>query len=135
MTLAETQEICYLPENEQTPQKILHLNNLIFIHGMLLNIHIRPKLKSLTERKLFGTYYHAIICHAPTQYRILSGRAANTEKEEAFFTGIETDNKLISNYHPENLVTNATVHAQVRKSFSSSAKLLTNAYKKYRKTL
>ena len=124
MILPEIQEICYLPENEQTPQKIFCLKNLTFIHGMLLDINIRPKLKSLTERKLFGTYYHAITCHAPTQYRILSGRAANTEKEEAFFTDIKTDTKLTSNYHPENLVTNAIVRAQARKSFSSSGKLL-----------
>ena len=139
LTLAEIQEICYLPENERTPQKILHLNNLTFIHGMLLTINIRPKLKSLTERKLFGTYYHAITCHAPTQYRILSGRAANTEKE-AFFTGIKTDTKLTSNYHPENLVTNAIVRAQAQKSFSSSGKLLRkesyihNYYKALQKT-
>ena len=137
--MAEIQEICYLPENERIPQKILRLNNLTFIHGMLLNINIRPKLKSLTERKPFGTYYHAITCHAPTQYRILSGRAANTEKE-AFFTGIKTDTKLTSNYHPENLVTNAIVRAQAQKSFSSSGKLLRkesyihNYYKPLQKT-
>ena len=106
---------------------------------MLLTINIRHKLKSLTERKLFGTYYHVITCHAPTQYRILSGRAANTEKE-ACFTGIKTDTKLTSNYHPENLVTNAIVRAQAQKSFSSSGKLLRkesyihNYYKPLQKT-
>ena len=138
MTLAEIQDICYLPENERTPQKTLHLNNLTFIHGMLLTINIRPKLKSLTERKLFGTYYHAIICHAPTQYRIPSRRAANTEKEETFFAGIKTDTKLTFNYHPENLVTNATVRAQARKIFSSNCfeknhtlTVITNPYKKH----
>ena len=140
LTLPEIQEICYLPENEQTPQKIFRLKNLTFIHGMLLDIIIRPKLKSLTERKLFGTYYEAIICHSPTQYRILSGRAANTEKEEALFTGIKTDTKLTSKYHPENLVTNAIVRAQARKSFSSSSNcfkknhtltIITNPYKKH----
>ena len=107
---------------------------------MLLTINIRHKLKSLTERKLFGTYYHVITCHAPTQYRILSGRAANTEKEEVFFTNITTDTKLTSNYHPENLVTNAIVRAQARKSFSPSGKLLRkesyihNYYKPLQKT-
>ena len=117
----------------------MHLSNPTFIHGMLLTINIRHKLKSLTERKLFGTYYHVITCHAPTQYRILSGRAANTEKE-AFFTGIKTDTKLTSNYHPENLVTNAIVRAQAQKSFSSSGKLLRkesyihNYYKPLQKT-
>ena len=48
--------------------------------------------------------------------------------------------KLTSNYHPENLVTNAIVRAQAQKSFSSSGKLLRkesyihNYYKPLQKT-
>ena len=54
---------------------------------------------------------------------ILFGRAANTEKEEAFSTGIKTNTRVTSNYDPDNLVI-AIVCAQARKSFSSSGKLL-----------
>ena len=34
--------------------------------------------------------------HAGLQYRIVSGRSANTEKEEAMFRSIKTDTKLTS---------------------------------------
>ena len=70
LALAEIQELFCLPENSQIRPNIMHLNNVKFIHGMLLKINIRPKLKSLSERKMFGTYYHTIICHAPTQHRM-----------------------------------------------------------------
>lgn len=57
-----------------------------------------------------------MICYA--QDEIPSGKTQNTEKEQAFFTGIKTTTKLTSNCHPENLVTNSIVHAQTRESFS-----------------
>ena len=56
-----------------------------------------------------------MICYA--QDEIPSGKTRNTEKEQAFFTGIKTNTKLTSNCHPENLVTNSIVHAQTRESF------------------
>ena len=120
ITLAEIQEISYLPDKYRTPQKVFRLNNLIFIHAMLIAINLKKNLKTLTERKMFGAYFHAITRHASDQYRILSGRSANTEKEEAFFTGIKTDTKLTSNYHPEGLITNALVRAQARERLNDS---------------
>ena len=47
------------------------------------------KLKNLTERKMFRVYCHSLTIHAHQQYRIMSGRTANTEKEEAMFTTIK----------------------------------------------
>ena len=61
-------------------------------------------------------------------------------KKKKHFLGIKTDTKLTSKYHPENLVTNAIVRPQARKSFSSSGncfkknhtfKIITNPYKKH----
>ena len=65
------------------------------------------------QRKLFGTYFHSIYRHATDQYRLFSGKSTNTEKEEAFFTGIKTDTKITSNYQPENLITNVTISINV----------------------
>ena len=73
---------------------------------MFLVINLKIDSKSLTQRKLFGTYFHSISQHATEQSRLFSGRSAYTEKEEAFFTGIKTDTKLTSNYQPENLIAN-----------------------------
>ena len=115
LTLAELQEITYLLENERSMQKIFRLTNLIFRHMLLIHIHIRGKLLSLTPRKFFGVYFHAIVKHAPIQFRIVSGRTANTEKEEAMFTSIKTDTKLTSNFHPEHLISNIIIRSQARK--------------------
>ena len=63
---------------------------------------------------LFGTYFYSISQHTSEQCRLFSGRNANTEKEEAFFTGIKIDTKLTSNYQPENLIINATIKTEAR---------------------
>ena len=51
--------------------------------------------------------------HAGLQYRIVSGRSVNTEKEEAMITSIETDTKLTSNFHSDQLVSNIIIQLQV----------------------
>ena len=76
---------------------------------MFLVINLKNNSNSLTQRKLFGTYFDSISRHATDQYRLFSGRSANTEKEEAFYIGIKTDTKLTSNYQSENLITNAII--------------------------
>ena len=60
---------------------------------------------------LFGTYFYSISQHASEQCRLFSGRNANTEKEEAFFTGIKIDTKLTSVIRAEaRTVVNQMVH-------------------------
>ena len=81
---------------------------------MLLFIHIKDNLKSLTSRKLFGMYYHSIVKHAPIQFRLFSGRTANTEKEEAMFTATKKDTNNSSNFHPNNVMKNIIIQAQAR---------------------
>lgn len=122
LTLSQIQEILYSPEEERTCKKILRLNNLIFTHSMILKINLKNNLKVLTERKFFGIYYHSLVRHSSQQYRIISGRAANTEKEEALFTKLKDDTKLTSNFHPENVVSNAVIRSQVRKKFHKPKK-------------
>ena len=87
-TFAEIQEITYAVEEKRPCPTILRLSNLTFTHALLLFIHIKDNLKSLTSRKLFGVYYHSIVKHAPIPFRLFSGRTANTEKEEAIFTAM-----------------------------------------------
>ena len=124
MTLAEIQEICYLLENEQTPQKILGFNNIPIIHGMLLTINIRPSLNlCLKENYLV---YITTPSYAMHQLRIRFSleQLKITKKEEVFFTGVKTDTKVIFDDHPENLKVNVFLRVQAQKSFSSSDNLL-----------
>ena len=83
-TLTEIQEIVYSHDKDRSSKTILRLYNLTFIHGMEAK-RIFKKPKSLTSRKLFGQYFHALTCHAPQQFRIMSLSSTNAENEERSF--------------------------------------------------
>ena len=100
ITFASIQEILYSPETKRSIQSVFRLRNFTFCHALLLKIHTQDNIISMTRRKFFGSYYHSLIKHSPEQYRILSGRLANTEKEEATFNFIKVVNNLTSNHHP-----------------------------------
>ena len=127
VTLSEIQEISYSSDDERSPQRLLRMTNLIFQHVLIIHIYIRDNLVSLTPRKFFGVYLHAIMKHAGLQYRIVSGRSANTEKEEAMFTSIKTDTKLTSNFHSDQLVSNIIIRLQAREILNNG-----NADSKYK---
>ena len=91
ITMAEIQEILYSPENERSLASIPHLYNLTFLHSILLKRSIDKKKMKSTERKLYGRCFYNLMCHSADQLRIVSGRASNTEKEEATFNTIKTD--------------------------------------------
>ena len=64
LTICKIQKISYLPESKRNSKKILRLSNLTFLHSMFLVINLKNNSKSLTQRKLFGTYFHSISRHA-----------------------------------------------------------------------
>ena len=111
-TLCEIQEILYSPDNKRSSLTILRLIITNFKHAMLLKVHIDGAVKSMTERKFFGIYYHSLIKHSSEQYRLFSGRATNTEKEEATFSPLKTFTKLTSNHQPDNVISNAIIRLQ-----------------------
>ena len=62
------QEILYLPDKKRSVQRIMRLILSTFKHAMLLKIHLDGKLKSETEGKSVGIYYHSLIRHSLEQY-------------------------------------------------------------------
>ena len=84
---------------------------------MVSKIHLQGKLKTITEPKFFGTYYHSLTRHVAEQYRLFSGCSTNTEKEEAAFNKMKVCINLTSNHHPENLILNAVIRLQVNEEF------------------
>ena len=76
-------QILYLPEEKRNTQKILQPILALFSHAMIIKIHMDGHIKSMSERKFYGIYYHSLIRHSAEQYRLFSGRSSNTEKEEA----------------------------------------------------
>ena len=79
---------------------------------MLLKIHISTSLKSMTEQRFYGTYYHSLIRHSGEQYCIFSGRTSYAEKEEATFQTLKKFTNL--NHHPENIIYNALIRTQAK---------------------
>ena len=81
---------------------------------LLIKINIRGKLRKLTARTFFGSYFHSFVHHSALQYRIVSGRTANTEKEDATFNSLKTFTNITSNHHSDNTVTNALIRTQAK---------------------
>ena len=94
--------------------KVLRFINVTFIHGMLVSKFLDKSKSKLKDRKDFGVYYHSLIGHAPDQFRLFSGRASNTEKEEAVFSSLKRFTNNASNHHPDNVITNAFIRHQSR---------------------
>ena len=84
-------------------------NYRVWIHSETCMCHEKniQSIKSVISSRFFGSYYHSLVKHSPEQYRILSGRLANTEKEEATFNFIKKATKLTANHHPANVIANA----------------------------
>ena len=112
-TSLNIQEALYLRETERTVQAILRLYIQIFLHVLLLRDVIGSKPKKLIYNRMYGKYYHSLIHHSPNQLRIISGRAANTEKEESTFNTIKTITNNTSTRHPEHIINNAFIRIQV----------------------
>ena len=43
------------------------------------------------------------------QYRVASGRSANTEREEALFTSMKNNTNQTSDHHPNNIISNILI--------------------------
>ena len=54
ITLSEAQEIMYLPDNQRSPQTVLRLYLVMFVHMLFIKINVRGKVKKLTNLEFFG---------------------------------------------------------------------------------
>ena len=103
-TMLAIQELLYLPDVHRTSQSILKLYVNVFLHAMHIKEMVGLQTKVITTEKLYGKYYHALIAHSADQYRIVSGRCANAEKEEATFSKIKSITNNTSNKWPDHVI-------------------------------
>ena len=85
LTSCEIQEILYSPDKNRSPQSVLHLYLVLFIHMLLIKINICGKLRKLTVHKFFGSYFHSLVHHSALQYQMISACTANSEKKSQDF--------------------------------------------------
>ena len=65
-TCVEYQHILYSKENDRTDANILRLYNLTYMHATICNKLFPAQTQA--KHKVYGCYFHSIICHAPTYY-------------------------------------------------------------------
>ena len=118
ITLSEGQEIMYLPDNQRSLQTVLRLYLVMFVHILFIKVNVRGKVKKSTNCKFFGSYYCSLIRHSSEQYRIISGRAINTESEEVTFNSLKMFTNLTSNHHSDHVVVNALVRTQAKEALN-----------------
>ena len=65
--------------------------------------------------------------HSREQYRIESGRTANTEREEAMFTNIKLFSNETTNHQPENILSNAVIRYKAKRKLEDIASVKNTA--------
>ena len=78
-TAAKISECLYASCSKRTPKAVLQLYNATWLHHELCKT-LFPRPHTITYEKMFGTYLHSLVVHAPRQYEIVSLRSINTEK-------------------------------------------------------
>ena len=90
-SLVEIHRIPY-SSDKRSQAFILRYYNQAWYHSILLREFIK-KPNKLTLRKMFGVYFHNISAHGGIMLRIISGLAANVEKQERVFNAIKSITK------------------------------------------
>ena len=62
--------------------------------------------QTVTRRRLFGRYFHSLICHAALMFRIVSLRSMNAEQHERMFQQAKGISKGTTNHNPNLIITN-----------------------------
>ena len=123
LTLCNMQMILYQSEKDRTATTILRYYNISFLHGLLCKIVIGRNTKALTQRKMYGKYFHNLITHAPLQQRLISGRSSNVENQERTFDTFKEVTKTTSNYKPDHIIGNLFIRLQAEEKLKGQNKM------------
>ncbi|XP_048583669.1 uncharacterized protein LOC125563042 [Nematostella vectensis] len=113
-TLVEMQRLLYAADSQRSPASILRYSNQAWYHAILL-IDFVKDTKKLTSRKLYGVYFHNLTAHATSTLRLMSGQAANAERQERIFNSIKRITKQTSNYHQGQIIPNLFIRLQAER--------------------
>ena len=91
--------IFYTAKKTTELMQTLRLYNLTYMQATICNKLFPAQTQA--KHKVYGCYFHSIICHAPTYYRLISLRSLNTEYQERIFKQGNAITNSTSNMHPE----------------------------------
>ena len=110
-SLCEIGRLLYSRESQRTNQSVLRLHLVVWTHWVQLR-EIFSTTKSITKRKLWGYYAHALLTHAPILYRVISPRQLNTENEERMFGTLKDITKRNSSRRAGEIEYNALIRLE-----------------------
>ena len=114
-TAVDISELLYADEVKRSPKTILRLYNATWLHFELC-VELLISTRTMTHRKMFGIYLHAIVHHAPQQFEIikLNLKSTNTEHEERLFGQAKDMVHKATNKQPQNVIHNILLRLQVK---------------------
>ena len=83
-TAVAISEILFSDPQNRSPTSVLRLHNLTFVHAKLC-VEVFGCPMTMSKRKMFARYYHALTAHSPLVNCIVPLRLLNTEVEERTF--------------------------------------------------
>ena len=119
-TAIRISKLPYLEDVDRNPRNILRLYNCTWIHHELCRNLITRLHGSMTYKKLFGLYLHALVVHALQQLEIISLRSVNTENQERIFKQARRSATAASNRHPNNILTTIILRLQAKSAFRTT---------------
>lgn len=126
-TMTEIVKIAYTKADERSPKYILRLYNITFQHAMLC-VNTLSKSTKLSKEKLFGIYFHSLICHLPHVARIISPNSVHTEDEERLFSVIKNISMRTSNRSLQSIRDNSIIRLQAEQSLQTEDLLSSHQY-------
>ena len=129
-TAVEITEILYAAPEKRTPKSVLRLHNLTFIHAKLCE-DVFGCPKTMSRRKMFGRYYHALTAHSPLVNRIISPCLLNAEVEERTFGQCKAITRATSNQHTNHIISNILVRLHYEKKRNVNASSTIQAQEGY----
>ena len=106
-------EILYLPDAHRT-RRVLQLYNCSWFHHELCKELFTKVHAGMTQGKMFGSYLHALVAHAPLQYEVISLHSVNTENQERIFSQAKKTATATSNRLPQNIVSSLVIRLQAK---------------------
>ena len=100
--------------------RIIHKKFYVYqIFATFISQLFNNNLFSITQRKLFGKYFHNIITHSPISYRNFSGSSLNVENEERTFKTLKSISSNTSSHHDGHVLGNLIIRIQAEENFKN----------------
>ena len=113
-SIIKVSQILYSDEERRNPKQVLSLYNNAWLH-MELCKDLIPTPQSISKRKMYGIYLHALTSHTPQQYEIVCQKSINAENQERLFGQARRAAEATSNRHPENIIFTVLLRLQAKK--------------------